>query len=59
MGKPFNNDQASRYSALAARCNYLAPDCPDIAFSVKELARHMSCPTMGELAQTEEIGEAL
>ena len=27
--------------------NYLAPDRPDIAFSVKEICRHMAKPTVG------------
>ena len=36
--------EATLYRAVAARLNYLAPDRPDIAFSVKEAARAMSAP---------------
>ena len=34
--------EATLYRAVAARLNYLAPDRPDIAFSVKEAARARS-----------------
>ena len=46
-----NDKDTTTYRALVARCNYLAPDRPDIAFSVKELARAMSRPTetLGEI----------
>ena len=36
---------ATTYRALSARCNYLAQDRPDIAFSSKELCREFSIPT--------------
>ena len=32
--EPLNNEQAAQYRAVVARCNYLSPDRPDIAFSV-------------------------
>ena len=35
---------ATMYRALAARCNYLSQDRPDIAFSSKELCREFSVP---------------
>ena len=35
---------ATTYRALAARCNYLSQDRPDIAFSSKELCREFSVP---------------
>ena len=44
MEEPLRNEEASTYMALVARCNYLAPDRPDIAYSVKELARQMATP---------------
>ena len=37
---------ATMYRALAARCNYLAQDRPDIAFSRKELCRGLSIPNL-------------
>ena len=39
-----SSERTSAYRALVARANYLSPDRPDIAFSVKELARSMSSP---------------
>ena len=33
--EPLREDQATRYRALVARCNYFSPGRPDIAFSVK------------------------
>ena len=36
---------ATMYRALAARCNYLAQDRPDIAYSSKELCREFAVPT--------------
>ena len=35
---------ATMYRALAARCNYLSQDRPDIAFSSKELCREFAVP---------------
>ena len=36
---------ATMYRALAARCNYLSQDRPDIAFASKELCREFSVPS--------------
>ena len=44
---PLSSDWTSHYRASVARLNYLAADRPDVAFSVKELARTMSAPTSG------------
>ena len=33
---------ATSYPAIAARCNYLQPDPPDIQFAVKETCRMMA-----------------
>ena len=52
-------DEASKYRALVARCNYLAPDRPDIAYSVKELARQMSNPTVGDWYRLKRLGRYL
>ena len=43
-----SNQDASQYRALAARANYLALDCPDIQYAVKETCRGMSNPTRGD-----------
>ena len=41
----FGGDKLFAYRAFVARANYLAPDRPDIAFAVGELARGMSSHT--------------
>ena len=38
---------SSKYRAIVGRLNCLTSDRPDIAFSVKELARSMSSPSKG------------
>ena len=53
------DEEASKYRALVARCNYLSPDRPDISYTVKELARHMSNPTKGNWAQFKRFGRYL
>ena len=45
--KPLEQDKVSRFRSTAARANYLAQDRPDIMYSIKELCRHMSSPTVG------------
>ena len=50
-----NAKEATNYRAIAARCNYLAPDRPDIAFIVKELARAMAKPTRGDLQRLKRL----
>ena len=54
-----DDQEASKYRALVARCNYLSPDRPDVAYSVKELARNMSSPTKGNWAQLKRLGRYL
>ena len=44
-GEMLDDNSVSKYRSDVARLNYLAADRPDIAFSVKELARRMSEPT--------------
>ena len=39
--------QGRALRGYAARLNYLSPDRPDIAFSTKEICRHMAKPTVG------------
>ena len=59
MDKPLDDEQASQYRALVARCNYLAPDRPDIAYSVKELARKMSNLESGDWMKLKRLGRYL
>ena len=42
------DERASMYRALVARANHLAPGRLDIAYAVKELARGMREPTVGD-----------
>ena len=50
---------ATLYRAVAARLNYLAPDRPDIAFSVKEAARAMSAPRESHMKLVKKLGKYL
>ena len=54
-----DSENASLYRALVARCNYLSPDRSDIAYIVKELARHMSDPSKGNWQQLKRFGRYL
>ena len=50
---------SSVYRAIAARCNYLQPDRPDIQFAVKEACRMMSKPTRSAWERLKRIGRYL
>ena len=50
-------EEARMYRGVAARYNYIAPDRPDIAFSVKEAARAMSAPRRSHLGLVKKIGK--
>ena len=51
--------EVSKYRALVARCNYISPDRPDIAFAAKELARAMAAPTRGDWQRLKRLGRYL
>ena len=57
--EPLDEDQATRYRALTARCNYLSPDRPDVSFAVKELARNMASPKKGDWTRPKRLGRHL
>ena len=40
-------EKATQFRKIGARANYLAADRPDIMYSVKEICRQMSRPTLG------------
>ena len=44
VGHELNPREATSFRALSARCNYLAQDRPDIAYSAKELCREFAVP---------------
>ena len=43
---------ATRFRGVAAGCNYLAFDRPDMQYATKEVCREMAKPTMGSLADS-------
>ena len=57
--RKLTESKASEYRAMTARLNYLTSDRPDIAFSVKELARTMSSPTEGCWERLKRLGRYL
>ena len=54
-GHTFSQTNATLYRALAARCNDLSQDRPDLAFSSKELCREFSVTTMTSLKKLERL----
>ena len=50
-------EEATRYRALAARANYLAPDRIAFQFATKELCRELAKPTLRRMGGIKEIGE--
>ena len=50
---------ASTYRRIAARCNYLSADRPELQFSVKECCREMSKPTKSSWEKLVRIGRYL
>ena len=52
-------EEATKYRAIAARLNYLAVDRVDLQYSVKEAARHMSKPTQKDWQKLIKIGRYL
>ena len=48
--------EETRYRALVARANHLAPDRADIAFAAKELAKSMSKPIEGVWTRLKRLG---
>ena len=50
-GSLLSPSDATKYRALAARANVLAQDRADLAFTCKELCRHVAHPTTSSLAK--------
>ena len=44
--KELEPERATAYRRIAARANYIAPDRPDIMYSVTEIYRQMARPTV-------------
>ena len=51
--------ESTRYRTIAARCNYLQPDRPDIQYAVKEVCRRMAKPTASAWEMLKRIGRYL
>ena len=45
-----------RFRGVAARCNYLSFDRPDVHFATKEICREMDRMTTGSLGRLRRIG---
>ena len=58
-GTVLSDKEATSYRAPVARCNHLAPDRPDIAFSVKELAKAMSKPIVRDMQRLKRLARYL
>ena len=57
--EPLEEQHASQYRAIIARCNCITPDRFDLAFTVKELARRMAKPTRGDWQKLKRLGRYL
>ena len=57
--EPLETEQASAFRAIAARCNYLAADRPDIMHAVKELCREKSTPNSRSMDRLKRVGRYL
>ena len=52
-------DEAKLYRGIAARCNYLAVDRPELQLAAKESCRQTSKPTTGSWSKLVRIGRYL
>ena len=57
--KEFGQREATLFRGMAASCNYLIIDRPDIMFPVKEICREMSKPTELSINRLKRVGRYL
>ena len=57
--RALDREKGTAYRAIVARANYMSPDRPDIAYAVKELARGMSSPTVGDWCRLKRLARYL
>jgi hypothetical protein len=57
--KLLSQGRATQFRSVAARCNYLASDRPDIQFATKEASRGMANPTEGDWAKLKRLARYL
>ena len=47
------------FRGVAARCNYLSLDRPDLQYAAKDICREMSAPTVQAFVKLKRIGQFL
>ena len=52
-------EDVTKYRALAARCNFMGQDRPDVQFAAKESSRRMSNPQWSDMERLMRIGKYL
>ncbi len=57
--KELSEEKQTKFRSIAARCNYLAADRPDLMYAVKEVCREMAKPTVGAWKKLKRIGRYL
>ena len=50
---------ATQRRSIAARCNFLAPDRPDIQYACRKISRKMSAPTSADWSLLKKLGRYL
>jgi hypothetical protein len=53
--EPLSADDARVYRTLVGKCIWMGPDRPDLAFAIKELARHVAQPTMADFLAMKKL----
>ena len=56
---PISLERATKFRSIAARCNYLSADRPDIQYATKEVARGMANPTEGDWQRMKRLAKYL
>ena len=56
-GQESEGENATKFRSLAARCNYLSLDRPDLQYAVKEICREMAKPTKGSWSKLQRIAQ--
>ena len=57
--KELDPDKQRHFRSIAARCNYIAADRPDLMFAVKCICREMAKPSVGAWKKLKRVGRYL
>ena len=57
--RELDRDKQRHFRSIAARCNYIAADRPDLMFAVKCMCREMAKPTIGAWKKLKRVGRYL